>query len=151
MLPARLDAPLRAYLAVVREHHENDLATGSGSVALPDALERKDPRASRDLPWQWLLPASRHYVDRATGERRRHHVHETVLQRAVSRAVAAANIGKHATAHSLRHSFATHLLESGYDIRTIRELLGHHDVRTSMIHTHVLNRGGRGARSPYDM
>ena len=119
-------------------------------VALPDALGAKYPGASREWAWQWVFPATRFYVDAPTGERRRHHLHESVVQRAVKDAVRAAGLSKPATCHSLRHSFATHLLESGYDIRTIQELLGHRDVSTTMVYTHVLNQGGRGVQSPLD-
>ncbi len=150
VLPAALRHSLAEHLARVRAQHEADLAAGCGRVALPGALQAKYPGAPIEWGWQWVFPATRFYVDRATGERRRHHLHETVLQRAVKDAARAAGIIRPATCHSLRHSFATHLLESGYDIRTIQELLGHRDVSTTMIYTHVLNRGGRGVRSPLD-
>ncbi len=149
-LPRRLLEPLTAHLAAVRKLHEAELAKGGGVVALPEGLARKYPNAAREWTWQWVFPATRPYVDRETGEVRRHHLHETVLQRAVREAAIGAGLSKRVSCHVLRHSFATHLLEGGYDIRTIQELLGHRDVATTMIYTHVLNRGAQGVRSPLD-
>ncbi len=150
VIPVRLVEPLGARLAATRRLHEAAVAAGGGWVALPDALGRKYPNAGREIGWQWLFPATRTYLDRETGQRRRHHLHESVLQKAVRLAVQRAGLTKNASGHTFRHSFATYLLEAGYDIRTIQELLGHSDVSTTMIYTHVLNKGGRGVRSPFD-
>jgi integrase len=150
MLPGDLLQPLQDHLRRVRQQHNVDLNSGLGQAPLPDALCRKYPNAGRKSGWQWVFPASSHYVDRRTRMRHRHHLHESVIQKAVHQAAHRAGLNKRVTTHAFRHSFATHLLEDGYDIRTVQELLGHQDVQTTMVYTHVLNRGGRGVRSPLD-
>lgn len=141
---------MREHLEVIQALHARDLRRGGGRVDIPNALARKYPRAATEWRWQYVFPARRTYIDPSTREVRRHHLHVTAVQRAVTEAVRACGITKRATCHTFRHSFATHLIEDGYDIRTVQELLGHADVRTTMIYTHVLKRGGRGVRSPID-
>jgi integron integrase len=150
MLPIALIEPLQSHLAPVKTLHEADVRAGYGSVYLPYALERKYPNADREWGWQYVFPATQVSVDPRSGKRRRHHLDEKGLQRAMKQAVRDAGLAKPATPHTLRHSFATHLLQAGYDIRTVQELLGHKAVSTTMIYTHVLNRGGPGVASPLD-
>jgi integron integrase len=150
ILPESLQQKLKAHLEKRKQLHEADSARGCGRVHLPYALARKYPNANRQWLWQYVFPAKSLFTDSSSGARMRHHIHESSLQKAVKRAADSAGIQKRVTCHAFRHSFAAHLLEDGYDIRTVQELLGHKDVKTTMIYTHVLNKGPRGVRSPLD-
>jgi integron integrase len=150
MLPESLKKLLQDHLSKIKLIHEKDLTEGWGRVQMPNALDRKYPNAPADWRWQWVFPQENRWKNIKTGEQGRHHIHETILQRAVKEAVRKAGVVKHVGCHTFRHSFATHLLEAGYDIRTIQELMGHKDVATTMIYTHVLNKGGHSIRSPLD-
>ena len=149
-LPERLIDELKAHLELVEETHRADLEKGLGETYLPDALDRKYPNGAKEWGWQYVFPSGRLSVDPRSGKARRRHIHENGLQKAIKKAALQADIAKQVNCHALRHSFATHLLESGYDIRTVQELLGHADVSTTMIYTHLLNRGGKGVKSPLD-
>jgi integron integrase len=150
MLPAAIAQPLQEHLKRVAVQHQDDLRNGYGEVYLPYALDKKYPNAATEWKWHYIFPAPTISRDPRSGKRRRHHLSNDTVQKAVKHAIRRAGITKHGSCHTFRHSFATHLLEAGYDIRTVQELLGHKDVRTTMIYTHVLNRGGKGVRSPLD-
>lgn len=150
ILPQSLIKPLKLQMAKARLLHQEDMASGFGEVYLPYALDRKYPNAAKEWGWQYVFPSPKLSIDPRSAKRRRHHISEDVLQKVVKAAIRKAGISKSASCHTFRHSFATHLLEDGYDIRTVQELLGHADVRTTMIYTHVLNRGGKAVRSPLD-